>query len=553
MTKKNNTVPKIVKLSNQDLLDLKEKIRNHDIDEIEDLLIQFIDGLAWLSNKLEQKELTLKKLKKIFGITTEKVDLNSDDQEKKGMTGTPPENDDKNNSDDQNESNNNNGSSNSSKKKGHGKLGAGDYPNANIVDHPNNDLQAGDKCPACGIGTVHELPSGCIISYVGQPPVTVTKHIYPRLRCNNCLEVFTPWEIEEIRMNRYDSSCIVMTSLMKYGLGLPFYRLEKFQKMLKTPFPASTQWELTEKMMLALYSIFTLLLTLVPNSKKVSIDDTKNRILIHQRTDEFIKRKGIHTTALIFMLDDKAITLYRTGVKHAGENLATILKDRNKDLLPIIQMADALSRNLPRDIATELCYCLIHARRNFYDLVSPAKLQNPETYMEKKCRQIVLIFSRVYFFETIIKANNMDEQQRLEYHQRRSGILLKALLSWCKNVFELKKVEPNSNLGGAINYMLKHQKELTKFLTIPGVPLDNNIAERALKFIILNRKNSLFFKTEYGALVGDVILSLLKTCVDSKENPEQYFTAVINNKDAVKENPQNWLPWNFRETLATLK
>ncbi|MFO8002854.1 transposase, partial [Thioalkalivibrio sp.] len=77
---------------------------------------------------------------------------------------------------------------------------------------------------------------------------------------------------------------------------------------------------------------------------------------------------------------------------------------------------------------------------------------------------------------------------------------------------EKKLVEPNSGLGKAIKYMLKHWKKLTRFLEVPGTPLDNNIAERALKYAILHRKNALFYKTQNGAKVGDLFMSLIHTC-----------------------------------------
>jgi len=74
-----------------------------------------------------------------------------------------------------------------------------------------------------------------------------------------------------------------------------------------------------------------------------------------------------------------------------------------------------------------------------------------------------------------------------------------------------KEVEPNSGLGEAIAYMDKHWKKLTLFLTVPGVPLDNNICEAALKRAILHRKSSLFYRSQKGARVGDLFMSLIST------------------------------------------
>lgn len=60
--------------------------------------------------------------------------------------------------------------------------------------------------------------------------------------------------------------------------------------------------------------------------------------------------------------------------------------------------------------------------------------------------------------------------------------------------------------------MLKHWEPLPLFLRHPGVPLDNNRCERALKKVILHRKNAYFYKTAHGARVRDMFMSLIHTC-----------------------------------------
>jgi len=77
------------------------------------------------------------------------------------------------------------------------------------------------------------------------------------------------------------------------------------------------------------------------------------------------------------------------------------------------------------------------------------------------------------------------------------------LHAWLARQFDDRLVEPNSSLGGAISYMLRHWQKLTLFLRKPGAPLDNNLCERALKKAILHRKNALFYKTgSSGESVG---------------------------------------------------
>lgn len=113
-----------------------------------------------------------------------------------------------------------------------------------------------------------------------------------------------------------------------------------------------------------------------------------------------------------------------------------------------------------------------------------------------------------------------------------------------------KRTEPNSALGEAIGYMLKHWEKLTLFLRQAGAPLDNNVCERALKKAILHRKNALFYKTSHGAQVGDLFMSLIYTCQVNGANPFDYLTELQQHAEALAVSPQLWMPWNYPGALA---
>jgi len=111
-------------------------------------------------------------------------------------------------------------------------------------------------------------------------------------------------------------------------------------------------------------------------------------------------------------------------------------------------------------------------------------------------------------------------------------------------------VEPNSGLGEAISYLLKHWNPLTLFLRQSGAPLDNNVCERGLKRAILHRKNSLFYKTRKGAQVGDVYMSLIHTCELNGANPFHYLTELQKHAAELARNPAAWMPWNYSQALG---
>jgi len=150
------------------------------------------------------------------------------------------------------------------------------------------------------------------------------------------------------------------------------------------------------------------------------------------------------------------------------------------------------------------------------------------------------------------ETKEMTLPDRLTYHQSKSGPLMEKIHAWMTVQFEEKLVEPNSGLGKAFSYMLKHWDALTLFLKVEGAPLDNNICEQALKRAILHRKNSLFYKTLHGAYIGDLFMSIIHTCRLSKVNPFDYLIALQKHSSEVFKNPQKWLPWNYKDEAAVL-
>jgi hypothetical protein len=167
------------------------------------------------------------------------------------------------------------------------------------------------------------------------------------------------------------------------------------------------------------------------------------------------------------------------------------------------------------------------------------------------CRHLLETLAVVYRNDAIAKKNGLLPEARLAFHQRESGPSMQQLHEWLTRQLDEKMVEPNSGLGGPIRYMLKHWEKLTLFLRQAGAPLDNNLCERALKKAILHRKNALFYKTQNGARVGDLFMSLIYTCQLNAVNPFDYLTQLQRHADELAANPELWMPWNHRETLRS--
>jgi transposase len=139
----------------------------------------------------------------------------------------------------------------------------------------------------------------------------------------------------------------------------------------------------------------------------------------------------------------------------------------------------------------------------------------------------------------------MTPDERLAHHQLYSAPVLERLQNWIHTQLEQRRVEPNRALGKALAYLQGHGEGLTQFLRRGNAPLDSHAVERALKRVVLHRKNALFFRTEQGSAVGDLLMSVIETCRANGTRAADCLVRVMNNTCAVREDPAQWLPWTY--------
>jgi transposase len=431
---------------------------------------------------------------------------------------------------------------------GHGRNGAQAYANSPVVEVNLPDLHSGDQCPTCSTGKIYDSAPRTIVRVVGQPPLAATVYKLQRVRCRLCDATFIAPMPEAAALPKYDHSSASMLALLRYGNGMPFYRLEGLQQSLNVPLPDSTQWDIVQKAAPGPRAAFNELIRQAAQAPLLHNDDTPAKILalMHERTKleragETPEAKAINTTGIVAVLKEHKIILFFTGHQHAGQNLAKVLAQRALDLAPPMQMADALACNFTNEFKTDICKCLTHGRRKLVELM--------EIFPEE-CRTVIETLADVYANDQFCRDKKLSDDERLLYHQAHSSALMNGLESWMKGQFDQHLVEPNSELGKAMRYLLNHWREMTLFLRKVGAPLDNTICERALKRAILHRKNSMFYKTCKGAEIGDIYMSLIYTCQICRVNPFEYLQALQAHVKKVEATAALWMPWNYREQLA---
>lgn len=490
-------------------------------DETKEFIKESLRSLVKLDQLVGASAVTIARLKKIFGKTSEKTPR----EKPKNSSGKKP----------------------GGRKKGQGNNGVEEYPNAKNITHElSSDKKPGAVCPVCNIGFLQLVKSGVSIRIFGSPMAGAVVNHFEKSECPKCGAKFEA-DFADKTKEKYDSSVISLIAILHYLGSMPFYRLEKIQKILVTPMPRSVQWGLMENLARILEPIFDEMKKMAKEAGLFYTDDTTGKVLsIMEKLKGLDKkeRKKIYTTGVIAELDGSLkIVLYFTGLKYSGENMDDLVAGR-KSLMPIKVMSDALNQNILKNTKDVIEYnCLSHGRRKFKDL---------EAKFSKECDFILGIIGQVYKNDKDCKENKIEGEERLKYHQEKSKPLMDDLKLWFGTCFTEKLVEPNSTLGKSIEYMKNHWEKLTSFLVHVDAPLDNNLLEAQFRTQVLNRKNWLFYKTENGAYIGDLISSTLKTCVANNINPYQYLNFILENANEIELDAHNnlevnekFLPWNF--------
>ncbi|MDD2731223.1 MAG: IS66 family transposase [Candidatus Portnoybacteria bacterium] len=532
-------LPRIVELDPRQIEDALAQAKAVLPEQTYQVLATIVEAYGFVLEQLARKRASIGRLKRmLFGDRTEKTAtlLESTAAQKQPLPETPKK-----------------PTAKKPKVPGHGRNGAADYPQAKKVVVPHGKLKSGGICPGCRKGKVYEQAEpGVLVRVTGHAPLQAIIFELGKFRCNLCGEIYTARPPEGVGTKKYDATSVSMIANLKYGTGLPFHRLDRLQNNLGLPLPATTQWEIVSAAAKPLEPVFDELVRQAAQGKVLHNDDTTMKILArmssrgrepedaaagHNGLKLKGERTGVFTSGIVSVTQDWRIALFFTGGRHAGENLEAVLARRGSGLAPPIQMCDALSRNVPSEkFKTFLANCLAHGRRQFVEVMEnfPAE-----------CGHVLEVMRKVYIHDAVARKRAMTTGDRLLFHQEKSGPLMEKLHNWMERQMVEKRIEPNSGLGEAIGYMLKHWAELTLFLRRPGAPLDNNIVERALKKAILHRKNALFYKTDNGARVGDIYMSLIYTCEMNDADPFDYLTQLQRHAKQVREHPECWMPWNY--------
>ena len=527
--------PEITDINFHELAKLIERVEQaiaYDLAlSVEDmkLLLCAITTLCTLQSQMEQRDITLHKLRKLLGMVQQSEQRQSSDHKRQRKKTDAQK-----------------------KQRAKKKLNQ----RAKTVYHMLPAGLRGSVCSECQRGKLYPYTSAKLLRVTGHVPFEATQHVIEQLRCNACQTLYKaplPKEVLEDGEadQHYAYSARALMAINKFYTSTPYYHQENLTDLFGYYISASTIFDQCEYVANDSMSVFYELRRKAARAELFLLDDTHHRILDQQpelRDKPNGKgqqlRTGVYSSGLIATCTDgHEIILFETSLGHAGEHLDSILEHRPTHLPAPKIMSDALSSNTVTKKTVIVSYCNAHARRQFYDL---------EKLYPTEIGWVLDTYGKIWENEAVVKNKQMSDEQRLAYHQEHSLTSMTSIRDWAQKKTESDSFEEYSALGKAIKYFLKYYPGLIMFCVALGMPIDNNRMEEKLKIVIRGRKTAHFYKTANGAGVANVIISLIATAAQAGVSSYDYLIALQKNRELVKANPKNWLPWNYLDTLAQI-
>ena len=401
-----------------------------------------------------------------------------------------------------------------------------------IVHH---ELQGEDcSCPDCH-GQLKEIGSTVQRQELVFIPAQLKRidHVQHAYKCQACSQknlsdkiIKAPVPKAPLAHSLGSASIIAHTIHQKFNLKVPNYRQEEDWHKLGLPISRKeiANWHIKSSQYY-FEPIYDLLHEKLLEQPILHADETSYKVLENDSQLTF------YWTFLSGKHEKKGITLYHHDKRRSGLVVEKFLGDYAGYV-----HCDMWSAYRQLDKA-QLVGCWAHVRRKFFEATP------------KKTDKTSLGAKGLAYCDRLFTLENdwadLSTEERLHKRQTELAPLMDEFFGWCRN----QAVLPGSKLGTAIEYSLKYETTFRTVLSDGDLVLSNNIAERAMKTLVMGRKNWLFSQSFEGAKSTAVILSLLETAKRHGLDAEKYMTYLLEhlpNEEtlAKKEVLEAYLPWD---------
>lgn len=388
-------------------------------------------------------------------------------------------------------------------------------------------------CPSC------EFKLHCVGKEVSEQldfipaKLYVKQHIRYKYGCRCCQKIITAAMPEQpIDKGLAGAGLLADIVISKYQDALPLYRQELRFKRLGYELPRSTLCDWVSQIAFRLKPIVDAMINeALLKSHKLHTDDTPIRVLAKQGKP--------HTGRLWVYVGGSCAppcTIYQYSKTRASKVPHSFLKNYRGYL-----QADAYAgydKCFENGNIIEVA-CFAHSRRKF--VLVAESIDKPVL-----ANTAIEFIAGLYAIESRAKA--LSSEQRYYLRKRLAKPILKRFKRWL--LIQKKTVPPKSPLGQAMQYTLNHWQALNNYLRNGILSIDNNAAERAIKPVVIGRKNYLFAGSHQGAENAAVIYSLIETCKMNGINTFEYLKDVIAKlPTTLMKNIHELFPYNWRSNL----
>lgn len=398
------------------------------------------------------------------------------------------------------------------------------------------------QCAACGGGL--EQIGQDIAEVLDYAPGSfkVIRHIRPKFACAQCHTI-----TQDAAPSRPISRCLAGAGLLaqvlvsKYCDHIPLYRQKQMYARAGVHVERSTQCDWVAGCASLLEPLVQSLQRYVLNAYKVHTDDTPVPVLSPGRGKTKTARLWVYAR------DDRAwadpsppAVWYQYSENRKGENPRQHLRG----FVGVLQ-ADAYAGydKIFEDGRIIEAACWAHCRRKFYEIH-----ERQEHAVGTLAHEALHRIGALYALEQRIRGHSAE--RRLLHRQRHAKPLLAQLHDWLGE--SLSQLSAKSPLAMAIGYALGNWRALNVYVEDGRIEIDNNTAERALRGVVLGRKNYLHFGSDSGGRRAAIIYSLVGTCKLNGVDPYAYLRHVL---ERIADHPINrvaeLLPWVVASELST--
>lgn len=322
-----------------------------------------------------------------------------------------------------------------------------------------------------------------------------------RCKCGGCVETALG-PVKLVAGGRYSIDFAIAVAIAKYVDHQPLERQARTMAREGLIVDSQTLWDQIERLARVLGSAHEALHLYALSQAVLGADETRWRMLDQKGRDA-----GVAKNWQVWALAAPDAVVYRIEDSRSAEAAKNVLRD-----FAGVAMTDgygAYEALAKRGGAFVVAHCWAHVRRKFVE----AEAFFPEA------KTAIDLIAELYAIEKLCPTGPPGDAVRRQLRNERSREVVRRLQAWA---FEVRAL-PQSALGQAIAYMGGIWKGLLLFLDDPRVPIDNNGTERALRGVVVGRKNHYGSKSRRGTEVAALFYSLVESAKLAGVEPAAYL------------------------------